>query len=180
MHAAIDLLAAIVRERGIVPAAVERVRISLPPAGMRLCAYPQERKRRPQTTVDAQFSMYYTAAATLAWGSVRWNDFERRDSPEIAALIDRITVDEDPAIDALVPAMAAQVEVDAGDLRERRIARAPRGEPDNPLGWDELIAKFDDLAAIGYDAERRARIVELIRNLEAVEDVRALTALLGT
>jgi len=179
MHAAIDLLGAIVRERGIAPAAVERVRISLPPAGMRLCAYPEERKRRPQTVVDAQFSMYYAAAAALAWGSVRWDDFERRGAPEITTLIDRITVDEDPAIDALVPAMAAQVEVDAGDVHERRIAHGPRGEPDDPLEWDELITKFDGLAAIGYDADRRARIVALVRNLDAVEDVRALTALLG-
>ena len=94
-------------------------------------------------------------------------------------MIDRITVDEDPAIDALVPAMAAQVEVDAGDVHERRIAHGPRGEPDDPLEWDELITKFDGLAAIGYDADRRARIVALVRNLDAVEDVRALTALLG-
>jgi 2-methylcitrate dehydratase PrpD len=179
MHAAIDLLAAIVHERGLAPGSVDRVRISLPAAGMRLCAYPEDRKRRPKTIVDAQFSMYYTAAATLAWGSVRWDDFARRKAPEIAALIERITVVEDPAIEALVPAMAALVEVDAGDVHERGIVRSPRGEPNSPLGWPELIEKFDGLAAIGYDAPRRRRIVELIRGLDELDDVRTLTAQLG-
>jgi 2-methylcitrate dehydratase PrpD len=179
MHAAIDQLAAIVREHRLDPASVERVRVSLPAAGMRLCAYPQTRKRRPETIVDAQFSMYYAAAATLAWGSVRWDDFARRDALEIAALIERITVDEDPAVEALVPSMAALVEVDAGAVHERRIARSPRGEPESPLGWPELIEKFDRLAGIGYGPERRARIVGLVRMLDELDDVRALTAELG-
>jgi 2-methylcitrate dehydratase PrpD len=187
MHAAIDQLAAIVREHRLDPSSVERIRVSLPAAGMRLCAYPEERKRRPETVVDAQFSMYYTAAATVAWGGVRWDDFARRDAPEIAALIARVTVDEDPAVEALAPRMAALVELDAGGtsrssgqaVRERRLAPSPRGEPDSPLGWDELIAKFDDLAGVAYDAARRARIVDLVRRLDELDDVRTLTAELG-
>ncbi|GAC1574021.1 MAG: MmgE/PrpD family protein [Candidatus Elarobacter sp.] len=179
MHAAIDQLAAIVREHALDPRSVERVRVSLPAAGMRLCAYPAERKRAPASIVDAQFSMYYTAAATLAWGSVRWDDFARRDAPEIAALAARVTVEEDPAVEALVPAMAALVEVDAGDIHERRLARGPRGEPDSPLEWPELIAKFDELSGVVYDAARRQRIVDLVRGLDTLADVRYLTTELG-
>ena len=179
MHAAIDQLAAIVREHRLDPRTVERVRIALPPAGLRLCAYPEERKRRPASIVDAQFSMYYTAAATLAWGSVRWDDFARRDAPEITALIERVTVVEDPAVERLVPAMAALVEVDAGSLYERRLAAEPRGEPSSPLGWAELVEKFNDLSAVAYDEARRARIVALVRSLDRLDDLRTLTAELG-
>jgi 2-methylcitrate dehydratase PrpD len=64
-------------------------------------------------------------------------------------------------------------------VRERRLAPSPRGEPDSPLGWDELIAKFDDLAGVAYDAARRARIVDLVRRLDELDDVRTLTAELG-
>jgi 2-methylcitrate dehydratase PrpD len=179
MHAAIDQLAAIVRERKLDAASVERVRIALPEAGMRLCAHPEKQKRSPRSIVDAQFSMYYTAAAALAWGTVRWDDFARRDAPEIAALIARVTVERDPAVDALVPAMAALVEVDAGDVRERRLARGPRGEPESPLEWPELIEKFEGLAGIAYGAERCRRIVDLVRGLDTLADVRVLTAELG-
>jgi len=179
MHAAIDALAAIVREHQLDPNRVERVRVSLPPAGMRLCAFPEDRKRSPSSIVDAQFSMYYTVAATLAWGTVRWDDFARRGDPQIAALIERVVVESDPAVDALVPAMAALVEVDAGALHERRLAHGPRGEPDAPLDWPELIEKFDTLAGIAYDPERRRRIVDLVRRLDRLADVRTLSAELG-
>ncbi|HEY0394819.1 MAG TPA: MmgE/PrpD family protein [Candidatus Elarobacter sp.] len=179
MHAAIDQLVAIVREHGLKPAAVQRVRVSLPAAGMRLCAHPESQKRRPASVVDAQFSMYYAAAAALAWGGVRWEDFGRRDAPELAALIDRIVVDEDPRVEALVPAMAALVEVDAGPVRERRLARSPRGEPETPLGWDELIEKFTSLAGGAYGRERCGAVVDTVRRLEELDDVRELTALLG-
>jgi 2-methylcitrate dehydratase PrpD len=179
MHAAIDQLSAIVREHGLEPRAIRHIHISLPAAGMRLCAWPEDVKRRPRSIVDAQFSMYYAAAATVAWGGVRWDDYARLDAPEIAALIERITVSEDPDIEALVPNMAARVDVDAGEVRERRTARSPRGEPDAPLGWDELIAKFDGLAGIAYGPVRRSRIVELVRGLGKLGDVRELTAELG-
>ncbi|BDE07432.1 2-methylcitrate dehydratase [Vulcanimicrobium alpinum] len=179
MHAAIDALAAIVREHRLDPARVERIRVALPAAGLRLCAYPEEQKRAPRSIVDAQFSMYYTAAAALAWGSVRWDDFARRADPRLAVLIERVTVEEDPAVEALVPAMAALVEVDAGGVHERRLARAPRGEPDTPLEWPELIEKFDALSAIAYEPSRRRRIVEFVRRLDALDDIRILTAELG-
>ncbi len=64
-------------------------------------------------------------------------------------------------------------------MHERRIARGSRGEPDSPLGWSELIAKFDGLAAIGYGPARRNLVVGLIRSLDELDDVRTLTAQLG-
>jgi 2-methylcitrate dehydratase PrpD len=180
MHAAIDLLAEMRAAHDLEPQTIASVRVGLPPAGRRLCAFPEDGKRRPATIVDAQFSMYYAAAATLARGSVRWDEYARRDDPLLAALADRVTVVDDPEIDALVPAMAASVEIDAGPLRLRRVAEAPRGEPHAPLAWPELIAKFDELSGIAYGPSRRRRIVELVRGLDRLDDVRTLTLELGS
>ncbi|MFN2459363.1 MAG: MmgE/PrpD family protein [Candidatus Velthaea sp.] len=179
MHSAIDTLGAIVRERALTPDDVELVRIALPAAGMRLCAHPEEAKRRPRSIVDAQFSMYYAAAATLLHGSVRWDDYAQRANPRIAELIERIEVVEDPAVEALFPQMAARVQVEARGVREDRLTPSPRGEPADPLGWDDIIEKFHDLAAAGYDAARRERIVEAVRRLDEFADVRTVTAELG-
>jgi 2-methylcitrate dehydratase PrpD len=179
MHAAIDALSAIVRERGIRPESVQRIRVSLPAAGMRLCAYPEEHKRKPQSIVDAQFSMYYAAAATAVRGSVRWDDYAKLNDPAIAKLIERVVVCEDPEVEALFPRMAALVEIDAGTLHERVLSTTPRGEPDNPLDWNEIIAKFNELTGPVYDAARRERIVGMIRRLEKVDDIHTLTAELG-
>ena len=178
-HAAIDTIVEIVRERNIAPETIERIRVALPAAGMRLCAYPEEQKRCVASVVDAQFSMYYAAAAAALWGGVRWDDYARRDAPEIAALIERITVTEDPEVEALFPRMAARVELDAGDIHERRLTPSPRGEPDRPLGWDELIAKFHDLTAPVLPQSHRNRIVWAIRYLSELPDVATLAPLLG-
>lgn len=180
IHSAVDQLAAIVRERGLTPEAVESVRIGLPAAGMRLVGDPEDVKRHPRSVVDKQFSMYHAAAATILWGSVRWDDYARPDDPQFARLVERIKVSNDPDIEALAPRMASKVEVDAGGVRERRIATSPRGEPDCPLGWEELIAKFNDLASVTWDASRRQRIVEKVRRLDQISDIRSLTADIGS
>ena len=175
IHSAVDQLAEIVREHRLTPDAIDAVRIGLPAAGMRLVGDPEEAKRHPRTVVDKQFSMYHAAAATILWGSVRWDDYARADDPELARLIERITVSNDAEIEALAPRMASKVEVDAGNVHERRVATSPRGEPDRPLAWDELIAKFNDLASVTWDAARRKRIVDNVRRLERITDVRSLT-----
>ncbi|MDQ6942694.1 MAG: MmgE/PrpD family protein, partial [Candidatus Eremiobacteraeota bacterium] len=136
IHSAVDQLAEIVREHRLTPEAIDAVRIGLPAAGMRLVGDPEEAKRHPRSVVDKQFSMYHAAAATILWGSVRWDDYARPDDPQLARLIARVKVSADPEIEALAPRMASKVEVDAGGVHERRIAASPRGEPDRPLHWD--------------------------------------------
>ena len=175
MHAAIDTIADIIREHELRPDAIERITVSLPAAGLRLCAHPEDRKRRPQSVVDAQFSMYYAAAATALWGSVRWDDYRRLDAPELTAFIDRVAVREDTAVEALAPRMSARVELDASGVHEDRLTPSPRGEPDRPLSWDELIAKFHDLAAPALGEAQRARIIAGIRVLGDLPDIRLLT-----
>ncbi|HWT06609.1 MAG TPA: MmgE/PrpD family protein [Xanthomonadales bacterium] len=179
IHSAVDQLAEIVREHRLTPDAIDEVRVGLPAAGMRLVGDPEEAKRHPRSVVDKQFSMYHAAAATILWGSVRWDDYARPDDPRLARLIERIKVSNDPEIEALAPRMASKVEVHAGAVHERRVATSPRGEPDRPLEWDELIAKFNDLASVTWDAARRKRIVDNVRRLDRITDVRSFTAELG-
>ncbi len=176
IHSAVDQLAEIVREHRLTPDAIEAVRIGLPAAGMRLVGEPEDAKRHPRSVVDKQFSIYHAAAATIRWGSVRWDDYARPDDPQLALLVERIEVYNDPEIEALAPRMASKVELDTGDVHESRIATSPRGEPDRPLEWDELIAKFNELASVTWDAARRKRIVDAVRRLDRITDVRSLTA----
>jgi 2-methylcitrate dehydratase PrpD len=76
--------------------------------------------------------------------------------------------------------MAASVEVDCGPRRVRRFTAAPRGEPHDPLGWHELVAKFNELAAVAYDAPRRNRIVTAIGDLDRLDGTQSLTRELGS
>jgi 2-methylcitrate dehydratase PrpD len=47
----------------------------------------------------------------------------------------------------------------------------PRGDPENPLSWDELIEKFYDLSGRLMPRRQRSTIVDQVRRLEQVRDM---------
>ena len=164
MHAAIDLIASILGEHHLGYERIDRIRVGLPVAGIRLCGEPQDIKRAPRLIADAQFSMYYTAAATAVWGSVRWADYARLDAPEIKEFIDRVDVEVDPDVEALSPQMAASVEISAGEFHEKKLVPGARGEPANPLSWEDLELKFRDLTADLLSSHEQDATIARIRH----------------
>lgn len=178
-HAALDELVAMVLELDLKPEEVESLRIALPRTGMDLVAYPEAYKRAATSVVDGQFSMYFLAAVAILKRRFGWDDYGMLGDPRIAALVQRIRVEEDPEVEKLYPRMAALVELRARGKSLRRLSDTPKGEPERPLTWEEIIAKFDDLAGVAYAPARRERIVQLVRGLDHAADVRALTEQLG-
>ena len=178
-HAALDLLCEIVAQEKIAAADVSAVRIGLPRAGMALIGIPEDAKRKPRSIVDGQFSMHFLAAVALTHGRMTWDDYTLLGDPQIARTIERIDVQIDPEIEARFPTMAASVEVVAGDRKIRRVNWTPKGEPDKPLGWNGVTAKFMSLAQAAYDNDRCVRIVQMVRSLELLDGIGELTTLLG-
>ena len=180
-HAAIDLLRQIVAETKLQPDAIAHVRIGLPRKGMDLIGVPEASKRAPDSIVDGQFSMYFLAAVALLRGRMTWDDYALLGDPAVAKLIERIDVAIDPEIEARFPTMAASVEIVANGARPvRRVNLSPKGEPANPLSWDDVIEKFNGLACAVYGADHRRRIVDEVRALDLLDDVGQLTWLLAT
>ena len=58
-------------------------------------------------------------------------------------------------------------------MRGKGVVGAPN------IDWPELIEKFVMLAGPSYGPNRCRRIVDLVRDLHALDDVRTLTAALG-
>jgi 2-methylcitrate dehydratase PrpD len=178
-HAAIDLIREIVAEAKLKPEDVSAIRIGLPRKGMDLIGVPEEAKRAPHSIVDGQFSMFFLAAVALLHQRMTWDDYKLLGNAEVARTIERIEVRLDPEIDARFPTMAASVEIDTNGATIRRINWTPKGEPDKPLSWDEVEAKFVSLARPVYDDARCKRIVERVRSLDRIGEIGELTALLG-
>ena len=178
-HAALDSLCEIVAQEKIAAADVSAVRIGLPRAGMALIGIPEDAKRKPRSIVDGQFSMHFLAAVALTHGRMTWDDYVLLGDPQIARTMERIDVQIDPEIEARFPTMAASVEVVAGERTIRRVNWTPKGEPDKPLGWNEVTAKFMSLAQAAYDNDRCVRIVQMVRSLELLDGIGELTTLLG-
>ncbi|PZX15106.1 2-methylcitrate dehydratase PrpD [Palleronia aestuarii] len=141
-HAAIDALLDMRVDAGDV----RSIHVGLSRKAIAAVGEPEARKRHARNTVDAQFSMYFLAAAALIAGGVRWDDYPRLIAqPEIDALADKVQVWHDTAIEALYPRrMAASVRVVLSDGRELdRVVESPSGEPD----------RFPDEAAFRQKAE---------------------------
>jgi 2-methylcitrate dehydratase len=108
-------------------------------------------RRHPDNKESADHSMYYVISAGLLDGDVGPAQFEqsRIESPDVHALIDRITIEWLPELDPQwPPKRPAIIEVTTRDGRhfEERIVNPP-GDPDNPLDDEQLRGKFHRLTS---------------------------------
>ncbi|GAJ20459.1 unnamed protein product, partial [marine sediment metagenome] len=56
----------------------------------------------------------------------------------------------------------------------------PKGDPENPLSWEELVQKFDELSSPVLSEDRRNKTISRVRSLETEENISNLTSLLST
>jgi 2-methylcitrate dehydratase PrpD len=175
---AIDCILQLAREQQIGPDDVERVEVAILQAGFALVADPPELKVNPQSVVDAQFSMPFGAAVALCNGNAFLNQYclENVNSEDIRALMKRVHCVRDESIEKDFPRKwPASVAIVTKDGRTCRCRLDhPKGDPENPLTWAEIIAKFNSLAGEVVDSQRCEAIVARVRAIEACPSVREL------
>jgi aconitate decarboxylase len=139
---------------------------------------------RPRTGLDGKFSIHYTVALALMDGEIKIDSFtdERRFAPDMEDMLGRIEVieTEDIPHGMLWPETWATVEVHLKDgriLREK--CEKPRGRGDKPLTREEHLVKVYDCASHVLTPHQTDEIVSLIDNLDRLESVSDLCALLG-
>src|SRR5262249_11121564 len=98
---------------------------------------------------------------------------------EAIALAGRIRLHLDPTFEALFPdSVPARVVVTTAAGAVSETVMAPKGEPSNPMSWDELTDKFRTVAGRYLSAPATALLEQAIAALEA-GDVRPLLAALA-
>lgn len=55
---------------------------------------------------------------------------------------------------------------------------APKGDPANPMNFDEIEAKFRNNARLAIPKKNMELVIELIKNFERLSDVKEIVALL--
>lgn len=147
----------------------------------------REEKWNPSTRESADHSLPYVLAVALLDGEVTPASFgdERRDDPALRALMQRITVREDPALTrehaGEIPNWPSSVDVmlKGGQRLERRV-RWPKGHPRNPLSDVELEAKFRRLAQGALPPVDVQRLLDTLWSLDGLDDIGALTGQFGS
>jgi 2-methylcitrate dehydratase PrpD len=138
----------------------------------------------PKDNLQAKFSMEFCLAILLIEGKAGLGEFTDAvvNRPDVQAMIDRIHFDVDPAAEkAGYDKMTTILKI---HLKDGRVvtgrADFGKGSPANPMSYDEVAEKFRGCADFAqWPIARANKIVDLVRHLEDLEDMRTLTALCG-
>ena len=139
---------------------------------------------RPMDSLQAKFSMEFCMATLLLYGRAGLAEFNdevvRR--PEVQAMIQRVRFGVNAEAEkAGYDKMTSILDIHMKDGRTiSGRADVAKGNPADPMTFDEVAAKFQDCARFAkWPAGKANSIVASVRKLEEVPDVRALTALLS-
>jgi 2-methylcitrate dehydratase PrpD len=179
----IDGILEIMRRHRLTASDIQEVTVGILKAGYPIVADPPELKYHPKSVVDAQFSMPFGAAVAVLYGRASLNEYtqEKLESGDVKEMMNRISCVLDPELDKVFPSRwpaSVSIATKTGEIFSAHI-EYPKGDPENPLSWEELIRKFNELAAPVFDNSTRDRIVDAVRGLELDGDHKRLTSLLG-
>jgi 2-methylcitrate dehydratase PrpD len=166
MQGPIDAMLALMRDHSVQPSQIHRIEVAVLEAGWGIVAEPRAKKYNPESVVDAQFSMPFGAAVAAIDGAAGLDQFtlEKARSPKIRELMNKVVLVKDPRIEETFPReWPASVVIELNDgQRLEKFVRYPKGDPEKPLTWDEMAAKFRSLADAVISAERCEEIIRAV------------------
>jgi 2-methylcitrate dehydratase PrpD len=173
-HAAIDATLELLQGRAADLDKLTGVQVSLSAFVNQMCG-----GRDLNTLASAQMSLPYAIATVLVNGHAgigAYLDAQRHD-PRIAAAMQRITLEIDPAMSDLDEPVIT-LAMSNTDPRSRRVD-IPLGDPRNPVSDAALVAKFRALAGMTIPEASVDALETALLDLDTLADVRTLTQWLG-
>lgn len=163
MQGPIDAVLALVRKHSIQPQQIRQIEIGVLEAGWSIIAEPRKQKYNPESVVDAQFCMPFGAAVAAICGAAGLDQFtlEQIRSPRIREMMQKVCLTRDPRLEETFPRewpARATIELQNGEQYENFV-RYPKGDPENPLTWDEMAAKFRSLAGAVLPGDRCNNVI---------------------
>lgn len=178
VQAALELRA----EHDIRPAEVQSITIHAHEEAVTKPSW-DEKKLTPTTKETADHSFYYCVAVALVAGRVTSAQFtdEWLRHPDIARLIGMTTMEAKPHLTALFRkgARPAAVEVRTARGTFLREVQYPKGDPNNPMTWEDVSRKFAEESGGRLDDATRAGITAWVKGMETEADVAAFSGLLA-
>lgn len=178
-QSAVDAAKAIRQEYGkaIEPDDVESITIDTFKAAYDIIVKDPE-KWDPKTKETADHSLMWVTAVALLHGTVELHHYrpENIRDPRVLSLIRKMKVNVDPELDKLYPsAIPNRITVKLRDGRELT-ARVdhPRGHPKNPMTDEEVEDKFRRLTDGLLTPGQVNTVINLVRNLENLKDVKQI------
>jgi 2-methylcitrate dehydratase PrpD len=185
-HFAIDGMLKLVRDEKLRSEDVEKIVVRVTQGTYNVVCSPPDAKREPRNAQDALFSLPYGVAAALTHGRFGLSQMTQAaiDDPATREVLQRVTTVVDSELERAhsrgVGPCILEVTLKNGRSLECRVDYC-KGHPKNPMSFDDCAAKFRDCAAFAgaLSEEGMERVIERVGNLERVEDIGEIVALLG-
>ena len=178
-HPGMTLMLSLIRQHDIRPEQVERVKVgtnqNMPNALIH---------HRPSTELQAKFSMEFCMAILLLARKAGLPEFtdEVVNRPDVQAMIKKVDFGVHPDAEATgYDKMTTIIEIALKDGRKiSGRADFGKGSPANPMSYEEVADKFRECAIFSrWPIAKAERVVEVVRDLEKLADVRDLVSLLS-
>jgi 2-methylcitrate dehydratase PrpD len=164
----IDGVLEIMREKELQPSDIKKVTLGILKTGFPIIVEPQDLKYNPKSVVDAQFSMPFGTAVAMIYGKATLDEYIQQnvDSGRVKDMMKKVV---------------ASVTILTKNGKEYSIKiDYPKGDPENPLTWDELIDKFKNLTTPIFPFDRMNEIIDRTKVLEKEVNLKSFSSLLST
>jgi len=178
-HPGMTRMLELIRENDLRPEQVKRIRVGTNHNMLNALIH-----HRPKNELQAKFSMEFCMAILVLERRAGLTEFTDAvvNRPDVQAMIERVEFHVHPEAEAAgYDKMTTILEIERTD-GSTITGRADfgKGSPANPMSYDEVAQKFRGCAEFGrWPAANTTRIIETVRRLEQLPDVRSLTALLA-
>jgi 2-methylcitrate dehydratase PrpD len=176
-HAIADATLALRRKHGLTPEMIRSMTALLSPGQYKIVCQPEEAKKAPANSYDAQFSIHYTMAASIVHGRFTLNELDEQAirDPRVLELCQRAHYGEDPA-SRFPRYYSGEVVIETTDGRTlRHREEFNRGSDGQPLSAADVEQKFRDNAGRVMSPARIERVIDLAMSLDKADSVVALT-----
>ena len=127
----------------------------------------------PKNPYGAKFSIQYCVATMIKYGKLGIDQFvdENLNNDEIQRVMQNIEVIVDPQLDKEYTEKpdrwAVELTIACKDGKTyTKFVEYPKGDPPNPMTWDETVEKFMDLSVPVYGEEVCKKLVNLVATLD--------------
>jgi 2-methylcitrate dehydratase PrpD len=184
IHTFIDAALELVNKHNIEAQDVKEIIIFSGEGTYYVLCTPLEVKCKPRNIVDAQFSVPWGVATAIARRRVGMEDFTETaiKSHDILEVSNKINVELDPGLNRSDKIESGKVMIitKSGEEKSEQVDD-PLGSPQRPMSFNDCITKFRNCSSYPVEklSEKRIeKIIELVRELERVEDIREIIELL--
>ena len=171
IHPAIDGLICIRNEHRLEAGAIDRIDLEVSPICLALGDHAA-----PKDSLEAKFSIYYCAAVAILAGNAKESHFtdELVNDARIRNVMQKVEVNGN----ASLTESEAMVKVRSKDGTEYVTqVSGPKGDPGNPLDFDEVAEKFRDLSKHLLSEDDIQQIITMVQDLEGLDNLTGLLTL---